>query len=136
MMSENGRPPRRVPGSVTHTWISQAWQYNRPDVPKTKNGIVHWTVPKDEAPVPIECLLFYGSDGRLVGILNYYPEGSPLGEKPHDTLTLVMPSMRRCGIGKALLREALKRWPQIDLLKQAYTDEGWALARTLIQEKE
>ena len=123
------QPKRRV--GVTHTWDSQAKQYARPDIIWTL-GINHWTVPKDEAPVPIECLLYFNPEGRLLGILNYYPEGSPFGEVPHDLLVLVDPAVRRCGIGTWLLTAAMERWPAIDLTKQAYTDQGWALATSVL----
>jgi len=116
---------------MTHTWESQAWQYDRPDIPKSF-GIVHWTVPKDSAPVPIECLLYFGMFRDLRGILNYYPEGSPHGEQPHDLMVLVRPEVRREGIGRVLISEAMHRWPQIDLLKQSYTDSGWALAQSVL----
>jgi GNAT superfamily N-acetyltransferase len=123
-----------VPAGISHVhdWLSQSLQYlTRTDIPKAP-GIVHWTVPKNEAPVRIECLLFFDEDVQLRGILNYYPEGSAFGDEPHDTLTLVHPAHRRKGIGTALLKEATCRWPQIDLTKQSYTDEGWALAQTLL----
>lgn len=129
---------RRVPFGLTHTWESQECQYiDRTDI-RWRPGITHWTVPRNAAPVPIECLLYRedrgGLAGRLVGILNYFPEGSPVGDLPGDTLTLVRPEWRRKGIGKALLTEALRRWPAIDLLSQSYTDEGYALATSVLKE--
>lgn len=129
------RPPRRVPAGISHVhdWLSQSLQYlTRTDIPKVP-GIVHWTVPEGEAPVRIECLLYFDEKAQLRGILNYYPDGSPLGDEPHDTLTLVHPATRRQGIGTALLHDAKRRWPRIDLLKQSYTDEGWALAQSVLQ---
>lgn len=147
------RPARRVPGDLTHDWESQAEQYEyRSDVPRVGDGITLWWVPRNEAPVPIGCLLYWAPPAQsssilagvrpsykaqvaeLVGILNYYPQGSPYGEEPHDTLTLVRPDRRREGIGTALLREALRRWPDIDLRAQAYTSAGWELARTLLED--
>lgn len=129
------RPKRTVPFSITHSWQSQEWQYRtRTDIPKAE-GIVHWTVPSHLAPVRIECLLFFWRLPtpalNLLGICNYYPEGSPQGEQPHDTLTLVHPDFRRLGIGSALLREAMRRWPQIKLADQTYTAQGWALVNNL-----
>lgn len=132
------RPPRRARHGLdsVHYWLSQALQYEtRRDIIKMP-GIVHWAVPEDEAPVRIECLLYFDLALSLRGILNYYPEGSPFGEQPHDTLTLVHPGHRRQGIGRRLTEESLRLWPQIDLTKQSYTDEGWALAQTLLSRKE
>jgi GNAT superfamily N-acetyltransferase len=125
------RPPRRVPFDITHTWESQVPQYSRPDVPR-EAGINHWVVPAAEAPVPIECLLYRNAGHLLLGILNYYPQGSPLGELPHDFMVIVHPRSRRQGIGKALLEAAVDRWPDIDLMAQCYTDAGWELAQTLL----
>lgn len=120
-------PRRRVPFGLTHTWTSQAVQYERrTDIP-VEPGLVHWTVPRDEAPVPIECLLAYTEDPQLVGILNYYPEGSPFGERPGDFLVLVHPAHRRKGLGTLLIAAADARW-HLNLEEQAYTPEGEALA--------
>lgn len=145
------RPPRRVAGDVTHAWESQALQYQRPDVPRVPAGLTHWTVPADEAPVRIECLLLWNppagrsihlgvlpavraAAAELIGILNYYPEGSPYGEEPHDVLVLVHPEHRREGVGTILLTEAMRLWPGIDLLTQSYTTAGWELARSLLED--
>lgn len=128
------RPQRRVILNETHSWIGQSVQYLvRTDIPR-QAGIVHWTVPASEAPVRIECLLFWTERLTLGGIFNYYPDGGPWGEKPHDTLTLVNPTLRRQGIGTALLREAMSRWPAIDLSTQSYSDDGWAFVSSLILE--
>lgn len=132
---KGARPPRRASLGPVHDWLSQAPQYYRSDVPRTP-GIVHWTVPASETPVRIECLLFWGADDRLMGILNYYPDGSPFGEQPHDTLTLVNPQYRRIGIGTTLLATALEKWPEITLLGQSYTDQGWAFVSSFLREKE
>lgn len=130
------RPPRRIPENVSpqHAWQNQAPQYDRADVVPVPNTIVQWTVPPGEEAVPIECLLAYDGFLNLVGILNYYPEGAPLGEKPHDFFFMVNPTRRRQGIGASLIREALRRWPDIDLLNQAYTDAGWETARSVLEE--
>lgn len=134
------RPPRRVEAPVL-PWESQAPQYARPDVPVPPfPNLVAWDVPAGEVPVPIRCLLYFSKELgfhqqlELTGILNYYPEGSPYGEEPHDVLVLVHPQHRREGIGTALLREALRRWPDIDLTAQRYSREGWALAETLLED--
>lgn len=130
------RPPRRLPAGVgaLFAWESQAPQYERDDI-VPRPGIVHWTVPEDERPAgtPVECLLYYGEFLGLLGILNYYPEGSPLGDAPHDFFLVVHPDRRRQGVGSALIREACRRWPQIDLLGQAYTDAGWATALSVLE---
>jgi len=45
---------------------------------------------------------------------------------------LVHPRRQRRGIGSALVREALRRWPEIDPERQTYTPEGAALANAVL----
>lgn len=129
------RPPRRAWLSPRHDWGTQSVQYDRDDIPRTP-GIVQWAVPASEAPVRIECLLFWNPGNMLLGILNYFPEGSPFSDEPHDVFLIVNPVARRCGIGTDLLKAALRRWPEIDLAKQSYTDEGWDFVSIFLEWEE
>lgn len=127
---------RRIPRlSAGMAWESQAGQYDRPDIaPNRFGGITWWTVPADLVPVRVECLLHWTVVDRaplLTGILNYYPDGAPAGERPGDALVLVRPGFLRRGIGTALVRAALDRWPDLDLAGQSFTPDGLALAASI-----
>lgn len=129
------RPPRRIPHNLTHHWHGQAIQYERrSDIP-VRPGIVAWQAPLSETyGVPVLCLLHYSGNlfqNLLTGILNYFPEGSPFGDEVGDYFIIVKPSHRRQSIGTMLTLEAVRRW-QVDLLKQSYSDEGWALAESVL----
>lgn len=129
------RPPRRVLHDITHTWASQAPQYDRPDITPAP-GVVGWQVPPGLTPVPVLCLLYYTEHrGRLtlVGILSYFPEGSPFDDEPGDFMVLVHPEWRRQGIGSRLVREAVRRWG-VDLMTQCYTTQGWMLAQSILED--
>ena len=128
------RPKRRASLTPVHDWASQAIQYTvRTDIERI-DGITTWTVPQDEAPVPIICLLAH-QGGLLLGILNYYPEGSGLTmEQPGDIMLIIDPGYRRLGIGTHLLTRAIEVWG-VDLMSQCYTDEGWELAQSVLRAK-
>ena len=108
--------------AVTWPWESQVWQYPQ----EGKPGIRYYRGDIPDSDYFVDCLLFYGKDGRLHGILNYYddqfdhPESL---ERPGNVNVFVDPKCRRQGIGSALLDEAVKRWG-VDLTAQAYSVEG------------
>ena len=131
------RPKRRIPQVPGYlAWEEQAPQYNIPEVLSTTQrleGIHEWQVPDRLLPADakgtvIKCLLCYAEDGRLIGILNYFPNGSPIADQPGDVTLVVHPEYQRRGIGTRLLAEAVARWP-IDLDSQCMTPQGEALVR-------
>jgi GNAT superfamily N-acetyltransferase len=78
----------------------------------------------------VDCLLWRDNKGIVVGILNHYPADFAPWERAHNVNIWVRPDHQRQGIGHALVTEALRRWPQIDLTKQRFTRSGKALADT------
>ena len=118
--------PRMVQGPML-TWESQACQYPSTGEP----GITYLAgdIPDEE---PVNCLLYYGKDGRLAGILNHYAVDYPPYEQAGNANTFVHPLKRRQGIATALLKEAMRRW-DIDLSQQQYSREGLVLVTRLYQ---
>lgn len=105
-------------------WESQVWQYPQVNRP----GIHYFRGDIPDTDLSVDCLLFYGKDRRLHGILNYYGEdfNDPDGlERPGNVNVFVDPQTRRQGIATALLDEARRRWP-FDPEQQGYTPEGRA----------
>ena len=75
----------------------------------------------------VDCLLWYGRDKRLHGVLNYYGEefdypGSL--ERPGNVNVFVDPAWRGKGIATALCDEALRRWPHLRPEQQTYSIDG------------
>lgn len=75
---------------------------------------------------PIDCLLYRGEDGELLGVLNHYPADYPPLERAGNFLVLVKPSARRRGIGTLLLDELDTRYG-LKAEQQAYSAPGRAL---------
>jgi GNAT superfamily N-acetyltransferase len=71
----------------------------------------------------VDCLLFYGEDGTLHGVLNHYPFTAFPYQKKGSINLEVRKDKRRHGIATALLNEARKRF-KINLKKQDYTPLG------------
>lgn len=99
------------------SWESQAKQY-----PLTGDGIEYYRGILNETKW-VECLLFYGEDKRLHGILNYYPFDFPPFQKKGSVNIQVRTDKRRNGIATSLLKHALTIF-QIDLQKQDFTASG------------
>lgn len=99
------------------SWELQAKQY-----PTFGNGIVYFKgMLKDNKWV--DCLLFYGVDGTLQGVLNHYPFTYFPYQKNGSINLVVRKDKRRQGIATALLDEARKRF-KINLKRQNYTPLG------------
>lgn len=86
-----------------------------------------------------EALLFYGPDGSLAGVVNYFPNdiwtdgpSRLLIERAGHFSVVVAPKCQRRGIGTRLLREATKRWP-IDFEHQYYSLSGAMLVQHFLQ---
>jgi ribosomal protein S18 acetylase RimI-like enzyme len=135
------------------SWTSQARQYAEIGAPgltleqhmvDTETGDEVFDVPADLATSRprsplypdvsvVDCLLYRGEDGLLVGILNHYDGKIPL--EAADAVNLwVRPDCQREGIGKMMAREAAKRWPGVTLENQRYTPMGVLLLRSLVRD--
>lgn len=79
---------------------------------------------------PIDCLLYRGEDGELLGVLNHYPADYPPLERAGNFLVLVKPSARRRGIATLLLDELDTRYG-LKAEQQAYSAPGRALVAAL-----
>lgn len=99
------------------SWVNQAKQY-----PEHGNGIMYFK-GFIEANIWVDCLLYYGDDNLLQGILNHYPFELYPFQKEGSVNILVRPDKRRIGIATALLNVAVTRF-KIKLNEQDYTPEG------------
>lgn len=106
-----------ITDNIVFQWEKQAEQY-----PRHGSGITYFKgFYKDGKWV--DCLLFYGEDNELQGILNYYPFERPPFQKRGSVNIQVRSDKRRNGIATALLDEAIGRF-QINLKRQEYTPAG------------
>ncbi len=103
--------------SIAFLWESQARQY-----PKNGTGITYFK-GEFEDNTWVDCLLYYGYDNKLHGILNHYPCEIPPYQKAGSVNIQIRPDRRRKGIATALLDEAIKRF-NINLEIQEYTPDG------------
>lgn len=109
---------RAIPtNSIAFLWENQARQY-----PKYGSGITYFK-GECEDNTWADCLLYYGYDNELHGILNHYPFDMPPYQKAGSVNLQVRPDRRRKGIATALLDEAIKRF-NINLDDQEYTPDG------------
>lgn len=103
--------------SIVFLWQNQARQY-----PKHGTGITYFKgICEDN--MWVDCLLYYGYDNELHGILNHYPFEMPPYQKTGSVNLQVRPDRRRKGIASALLDEAIKRF-NVKLEDQEYTPDG------------
>ena len=102
---------------IAFLWQNQARQY-----PRHGTGITYFK-GLCEDNMWVDCLLYYGYDNELHGILNHYPFDMPPHQKAGSVNLQVRPDRRRKGIGSALLDEAIKRF-NINLEDQEYTPDG------------
>ena len=97
-------------------WENQARQY-----PEHGNGIVYFK-GNVENGIWIDCLLYYGDDNLLQGVLNHYPFESSYQEKGSVNIH-VRQDKRRNGIATTLVDEAIKMF-NIKLDEQEYSPDG------------
>lgn len=106
-------------------WESQARQYEQSGPP----GITYFrgdlTDMEPIGKVYVDCLLHYGEDGTLDGILNHYPMDLPPFEKAGAFNVWVREDRRRTGIARRLFAEGCRRW-LLDVTKQRWTEAGAA----------
>lgn len=108
-------------------WQSQVRQY-----PATgPAGISYFAGHVDGFALPVDCLLYRGDDGALLGVLNHYPQDMPPYEEKGNVLVLVHPEHRREGIGMALMLEAIDRW-ELDPAGQKYSRKGMQLVASYL----
>lgn len=109
---------RAIPtNSIAFLWENQARQY-----PRYGSGITYFRGICDDN-IWVDCLLYYGYDNELHGILNHYPFEILPYQKAGSVNIQVRPNRRRKGIATALLDEAIKRF-NVNLENQEYTPDG------------
>lgn len=129
--------------ALAFDWDSQVVQY--PEAGEPGISYFHGEVPETKG---VDCLLYRGDDGKVIGILNHFPEDipnpyydTPMGrmlgasryiERAGNYTVMVDPAHRRKGIGMALTREGVKRFG-LDLLAQTNTREGAELDRAYLE---
>jgi GNAT superfamily N-acetyltransferase len=127
------RPRVTIHPRMAFAWESQAPQYP----PFGPAGISYFKgVTFKDNGLPddfyVDCLLWRDEAGVLRGILNHYPMGHTLEEKGNVNIW-VQPGWQGRGIGTALAREAMRRWP-LNLKQQRFTPSGAKLAEKLLRE--
>lgn len=109
---------RAIPtNSIAFQWEKQAEQY-----PKQGSGITYFKGFYEDGQW-VDCLLYYGGDNELQGILNHYPFERPHYQKRGSVNIHVRLDKRRNGIATALLDEAIGRF-KVNLKRQEYTTAG------------
>ena len=113
---------------ASYPWESQVVQYPQTNKPGVHYfaGVLPPEAHPEGKPLTVDCLLYYGSDKHLHGILNHYDEAFDYPgslERPGNVNLWVDLAWQRRGIGSLLMFEAKRRW-KIDLSKQDYTIEG------------
>lgn len=132
-----------IPDGMLFTWESQVRQYPKKDKPGISyfRGEVDVAASDELTPdglraifsTTVDCLLYRNNKGHVIGILNHYPTATEF-EQTHNVNIWIRPDRKRRGIGRKLIEEALRRWPDINLEQQRYTSEGLAFARKLFPE--
>lgn len=97
-------------------WENQAKQY-----PEHGSGIQYFRGEIEKSGW-VDCLLFYGRDNQLEGILNYYPVDIPSLEKMGNFNLFINPSVTNTYVSKNLLDEAISKF-EIDFDNQTFTPE-------------
>ena len=140
-----------IPGYAWH-WYEQKSQYdnskptiikyedrNKPLPKKTKKvirdeGIDYFkgAIGKDKW---VDALLYKNKYGEIIGILNHYPFNFEPYEKKGNINVMVAPQEQGKGIGLKLIKEALKRYPDIDLYQQQWTPQGQSLLKQIGADK-
>jgi hypothetical protein len=107
-------------------WNSQSNYY-----PIKGEGIQYFKGSLNE-DVWVDCLLYYGEDNTLQGILNYYPFSWYPYERKGNVNIQVRIDKRRQGIATTLLNVGISRF-KIDLKKQDYTPLGKQFIRKYLE---
>lgn len=99
-----------------------AWEHQVGQYPKQGKGIQYFRAKISDNRW-VDCLLYYGDDSTLHGILNFYPFNFPPFQKKGSVNIQVRKDKRRQGVASALMNEAMKRF-DINLMKQDYSPLG------------
>lgn len=99
-----------------------AWEYQAGQYPMQGKGIQYCRANIDDARW-VDCLLYYGDDLTLQGILNFYSFNFPPFQKKGSVNIQVRKDIRRQGIASTLMNDAMKRF-EINLMEQDYTPSG------------
>jgi hypothetical protein len=108
-----------------------AWENQSNQYPAKGNGIQYYKGSLNE-DAWVDCLLYYGDDKSLQGILNYYPFSWYPYERKGNVNIQVRIDERRQGIGTSLLNVGMSRF-KIDLKKQDYTPLGKKFIRKYLE---
>lgn len=111
-------------------WAQQVKQYPA----KGTAGISYFKGELD-SDRHVDCLLYRDAKGKLVGVLNHYPFDMPPYEFKGNVNVMVSPKHQGAGIGKALLKDAMKRWG-VNLSQQNWTPSGNKLRASVSKELE
>jgi ribosomal protein S18 acetylase RimI-like enzyme len=106
--------------------------------PTGSPGISHWSKTARAGDATLHGYVFEYRDqqGTLRGALQLH-----IIQTGRDTSTptvhslVVDPSFKRQGIATQLAREALKRWPDLDLFTQQYTEDGAAFVNRFLEKE-
>lgn len=86
----------------------------------------------------VDALLYRDKDGKILGILNHYPQDMPAeerggpSERRGNVNIFIDPKSKRSGIASGLLKEAVSRY-KVDLNKQRYSKEGAAFVNSFVR---
>jgi GNAT superfamily N-acetyltransferase len=106
-------------------WSQQVGQYP----PKGPAGISYFKGVVD-ADIYVDCLLYRDKKGKLIGVLNHYAFDMPPYESKGNINVMVDPEHQGEGIGKLLLKDAMKRW-DVNLAQQNWTPSGDKLRQSI-----
>jgi GNAT superfamily N-acetyltransferase len=117
-----------VAESDVMAWETQVVQYPSGGSP----GISYLRGQVDPAYY-VDCLLFRGDDGELIGVLNHFPADYPPYERAGNVNIWVRPDRQRQGVARALILEALGRW-EFRWENQRITPSGARIAASMVRE--
>jgi len=108
-------------------WDQQVGQYPRKGPPGLSYFRGEMGGPDDWY---VDCLLWRDKKGKLLGVVNHYPVDMPPHELKGNINVMVDPAHQGEGIGKTLLKAAIKRW-DVNLDQQNWTPKGDRLRQSV-----
>jgi GNAT superfamily N-acetyltransferase len=122
-------PAATASHTTMHSWEVMAQQFPDKGFPGITATVEH---PRDFPEVSVDALQYRALDGSIIGLLIRYPLVAGF-ERDGNVNVWVRPDRQREGIATSLLKEALRRWSNIDLMNQDYTPAGRAVAARLTE---